>query len=326
MEVVRSLKNYTGDKRGCVLTIGNFDGFHRGHQLIIEKARSLAIQESLELAVMTFDPSPSMALRPEHAAKLLSPLDMKIQLLRAHGVDKLLVIEPTPEFLNLRPREFVENILVNTINIRHIVEGQTFNFGKRGQGTIISLQGFSKQFNFETHLTPSFTAELDKGANEAVCSTLIRHLVTTNQFEKVRFCLARDFILVGRIVVGRGKGRHIGYPTANLQPYCPNQLIPEEGVFAGWAQWGDNFNDAWFSRRRLPAAISAGYCETFKAGKWQIEAFLLGYNSDEPSLVDKHIILGFVEKIRDQQKFSHPDELKEIIRKDCCYVEKVIKI
>ena len=169
----------------------------------------------------------------------------------------------------------------------------------------------------------------------AISSSLVRPLVSSGQFKKVRKCLGRDYILFGKVVKGRGWGRKLGFPTVNIELEHGSQIVPEDGVFAGWACFGDNVHSA-RSSRLYSAATSIGHCETFADGKWQIEAFLLGYGTPVKdsygsdvgtgeSLVGKSLLLGFTEKIRQQKRFGSVEELAEAIKADCENIRKIKK-
>jgi len=190
---------------------------------------------------------------------------------------------------------------------------------------MVSLRDLAKQFDFSIHLTPARTVQLEKTVPVAVSSTLVRHLVATCQFQKVRQCLGREYLLSGKIVSGRGLGRTIGFPTANLQLYSEDQLVPEDGVFAGWARWADDHDQAWSKPPMARAAISVGRCETFSNGTWQGEAFLLDLNKNNPpSLLGSHMLLSFEKKIRPQQRFDSPEQLSLEIENDCRKVRQIL--
>jgi riboflavin kinase/FMN adenylyltransferase len=322
---------YSGD--GCVVTIGNFDGVHLGHQAIIEYGRRLADAENLSLVGVTFEPSPARFLRPDSPARVLTPIALKKELLSEVGLDELIVIEPTRDFLSLSDEDFVEQVLVKRIGVRHIVEGQTFGFGRRRGGTVVGLKKLAEQFGFKSHIVNAVTRPIEGESLVAISSSLIRPLAGTGQFDKVHKCLGRDYILSGKIVSGRGWGRKIGFPTVNIELENAGQIVPEDGVFAGWASWGAGVHDARCAKV-YDAAISIGHCETFSDGKWQIEAFLLDYGvsenynrpddkGQEPEpLAGKSMLLGFAERIREQRRFGSVEELAEAIKADCQQVRK----
>ena len=248
-----------------------------------------------------------------------------MKLLEETGkVDGVILIKPDRDFLGMTPREFVWDVLVQKLNIKFIVEGQTFNFGARGSGTIVTLQEMGQEYGFETFMTPSCKMQCSIEGETAISSTLVRSKIATCNFDHVRLCLGRNFILPGTVVTGRGQGRKMGYPTANVKPYIDYQQMPEDGVFACWAKIGNNLEHTWNSQKKYMAAVSMGHCQTFKDGHHQTEAYLLDYEGNFESLVDKHIMLEYVAKIRNQVIYDSPDKLAEQIGKDCQQIKQIL--
>ena len=322
MKIYTSLSEVPALENGCVVTVGNFDGVHLGHQAIFSRARELAAAESLPLIVFTFDPAPVRVLRPNIAPRLITPREIKIKLLTEQGIDQLLIVYPTPQFLGLSPEQFAKEVLVDKLAARHVVEGQTFAFGTRRTGTMVSLDDLAKQLGFNCHLVPACTCELGGEGPVAVNSTLVRQYVLAGQVQKVQQCLGRPYLMPGLVVPGREQGRRLGFPTANLEPYSKEQLPPEDGVYTGHACLGQGFEQAWAGQDRYAAAISIGRCETFSHGVWQIEAYLLDYPVDAPDLYHQHLLLSFGQRIRDQAKFDSPEELNRAIESDCRLVRQ----
>ena len=325
MDIITKLDRFNRSANGCVLTIGNFDGLHLGHQEIINSAGNLAKRKGLPFYVMTFEPPPAFVLRREKRPPQITTPQMKLKLLEETGlVQGVIMLEPDMDFLAMTPREFVWDILVQKLDIKFIVEGQTFNFGSRGSGTIITLQELGLQYGFEAFVSPSSKIECSIEGPTAISSTLIRSFITKGEFNQVRKCLGRNFILGGTVVQGRGKGRKMGFPTANLRPYSDGLLLPGDGVFACRAKIGNNFEHVWNSTDSFQAAVSLGHCQTFDDGVYQVEAFLLDFEGEYDSLVDKHIMLEFVEKLRDQEKYDSVEELTKQIDKDCEQVKDIV--
>jgi riboflavin kinase/FMN adenylyltransferase len=190
---------------------------------------------------------------------------------------------------------------------------------------MVNLKDFGKEFGFQTHLIPSCRVSLESGSRVAVSSTLIRQQIMTCQFEKAQLGLGRWYDIPGQVVRGRGKGRQLGYPTANLELYSSDQLVPEDGVFAGLVRFGADAEQAWESEKIYPAAVSIGRAETFEDSTWQIEAHVLDFESSEDELYDQHMLVSPVERIRLQKKFAIVEELTEQIRTDCQDVRQVIE-
>ncbi|MBN2377815.1 MAG: riboflavin biosynthesis protein RibF [Sedimentisphaerales bacterium] len=319
------MNDYPRSEGGCVLSVGNFDGVHLGHQAIIRHGREVADGESLPLVGLTFDPAPVRLLRPDKAPQILSPLQIKTRMLEESGLDQLIIVETTAQFLSLSAEQFAEFILLKRIGARHVVEGQTFGFGKRRGGTVMNLQELGRKLGFEAHMTESFRVSPDGGSPVAVSSTLIRGQLLEGALEEARCCLGRYYVLGGVVVRGRGQGRRMGFPTANMELYHQDQLVPGDGVYAGFARLGDTSQEAWRSRENFPVAISIGSCETFDEGRWQVEAYLLDKPHGAGEFYEKHIMLSLVEKIRDQKRFETPEELRQAIENDCRDIEKVLQ-
>ncbi len=324
MDIITNLDKFPRTDSGCVLTIGNFDGVHLGHQEIINSAGNLAKRKNLPFYIMIFDPPPLFILRPDRRPSQISPVPLKLKLIEETNMATgIIMVKTEPKFLSLTPREFTWNILVEKLNVKYIVEGQTFNFGVRGSGTIVTLRELGQEFGFEAYMTPSSKIRCSVEGETSISSTLIRSQIATCHFDQARKCLGRNYILAGSIITGRGLGRGLGFPTANIKPYIDYQQLPEEGVFACRAKVGNNFEHTWSSETIYKAAVSLGHCRTFKDGTYQIEAHLLDYKGDHDSLVNKHITLEFVTKLRDQVKYNTTQELVRQIEIDCQSVREM---
>ena len=326
MRVYRHFNDFKAPPSGCVVTVGNYDGVHLGHQAIIAHARQLADREQLPLIVITFEPAPVRFLRPDKAPRVLTPLPIKTRLLEQYAVDQLVIIEPTADFLALTPEQFIKTILVDRLGARHVVEGPTFNFGRRRAGSMVSLTDLAQQFGFQAHLVPACTVVLDDAPPVAVSSTLIRRYFAANNFDYVTQCLGHDHLFGGQVIAGHRRGRRLGFPTANIRLYSDHQLLPEDSVFAAFACFGDTFEQAWSRQHTYFAAVSIGRCETFVDGLWQIEAFLLDYQQPSPdSLYEKHLLFSLVERVRPQQRFASAGDLTEQIGHDCQTISRILQ-
>ena len=167
---------------------------------------------------------------------------------------------------------------------------------------------------------------MDDAHSVAVSSTLIRQQISTSRVDLAGTCLGRLYSLLGTVVRGRGQGRHLGFPTANVHLHTNDQLVPEDGVFAGSARFGADLDQAWASDKPYRAAVSIGRCETFPGSDWQIEAYLLDYPERGPSLLEKTILLYMVEKIRPQFRYDTPQSLTRAIESDCRDINKILQL
>ncbi len=310
-------------KKGCVLTIGNFDGVHLGHQEIINVARKLADKRHSDLVLMTFEPHPVAILYPEKAPGVLTPIALKKHLLNQFGVDCLVILESSYRILNLSPESFVDEFLAKSVQPDVVVEGEDFNFGYGRSGNIRILKELGRKFNFEIVIVPGKEIILADEQNARVSSTLIRHLLHKSKVTDAATALGRHYRLSGQTTLGKGKGRKLGFPTANIDPV--NQIIPAEGVYAGFVEITDTEEQLCKSKNKLPAAFSIGRAKTFISDHpLLVEAHILG--KDPGDLYGKYLAMDFVEFIRHQQKFSSPQQLSTQIAKDCQYAKEILDI
>lgn len=310
-------------KKGSVLTIGNFDGVHLGHQEIINAARKLADQRLSDLILMTFEPHPVAILYPEKAPGVLTPIVLKKHLLSQFGVDCLVILESSYRILNLSPESFVDEFLLKSVQPDVVVEGEDFNFGYGRSGNIRILKELGQKFNFEIVIVPGKEIKLADEQTARVSSTLIRHLLHKGQVADAAKALGRHYRLSGRTTLGKGKGRKLGFPTANIDPV--NQIIPAEGVYAGFVEIADAEEQLCESKSRLPAAFSVGRAKTFISDHpLLVEAHILG--QDPGDLYGKYLAMEFVEFIRHQQKFSSPEHLSAQIAKDCKKAKEILDL
>ena len=284
------------------MSIGNFDGIHRGHARILETMRSLRHQSpGAHMVAVTFEPHPLTVLRPELAPPRLTPPELKRALLEEAGVDDYVVLPPTRDVLGLSAEEFW-SILKDDVRVSHLVEGHSFNFGKDRRGTIARLREWSSGTSVQLHIVDPVSVVLLDLRVAPVSSSLIRWLVAHGRVRDAAICLGRPYELVGRVVKGYQRGRTIGTPTINLD--CGDQLIPADGVYAGRVS---------VHGVEHAAAVSIGNAPTFDDAKWQVEAHILDFDGD---LYDRTIHLRVIDWLREQRKFRGLDELKAQIARD----------
>jgi riboflavin kinase / FMN adenylyltransferase len=288
---------------GTAMSIGNFDGIHRGHRQILKLAREL---NSTGLAVVTFEPHPLTVLRPELAAPRLTPLPLKQAILENLGVDHLVVLPPTPEVLNLTAEAFWR-ILCDQVQPAHLIEGHSFNFGKGRGGTVDRLRTWAPLSDIQLHIVPPVQVALLNLQVVQVSSSLIRWLLVNGRARDAAICLGQPYILQGPVIKGFQRGRALGIPTANID--CGDQLIPAEGVYTGrCAVDGITY----------PAAISIGTLPTFEENQLQVEAHLIGFNND---LYGKTLKVQILDWLREQRKFTNVAALKEKIDADIAWTK-----
>ncbi len=321
MKVVERISDLEGVGAGCVLSIGNFDGVHLGHQEILEHGRALAERKGVEFVVLTFEPHPVAVLYPERAPGVLTPNEMKRDLLAACGVDVRLVLKTTRKMLSLTPEEFVERFLVKGIKPSAVVEGHDFNFGRDRNGDVERLTVFGREKGFEVVIIDPKEVKLSTGQKVRVSSTMIRYMVESGHIADAAVSLGRPYRLAGKVIEGRGKGRELGFPTANMEK--PGQVIPAEGVYAGYVGFGDNYAAACSVKATRPAVYSIGQARTYGDDfPLLIEAHLL--DEAVEGLVGEYMAMDFVDHIRSQHKFGCEEELKAQIAEDCQAAKQIL--
>jgi len=288
--------------RGGVLAIGNFDGVHRGHQkmlaVLTERAKSLGVPA----VAMTFDPPPVQLLRPEHAPPRLSTLAAKSHFMERCGVDGLIVYPTDRALLELEPEEFFEQIVLDQLDAKGLVEGPNFFFGKDRRGDVKLLNRLCRQVGrFLEVIEPEVEGD------QLVSSSAIRHLITQDKFAEATRLLGHAYRLEGQVIAGEGRGKSLGFPTANLSKI--ETLIPSDGVYAGYA-WTPSNRSAGGPHR---AAIHIGPNPTFAQQDRKVEIHVLDYAGD---LYGQTMSVDLVQKTRGTKTFAGAETLQEQIECD----------
>lgn len=315
MNIIDSKTALDALPKGWALTIGNFDGLHLGHTDIIAAAKK-AKQDynAAGLAVMTFDPHPVAILHPERAPEILTPPSIKRHLLAQLGVDSLIVIRDSYDLLNISPATFIDEFLIKHVSPKVVIEGPNFNFGYGRSGTIETLKTLAAERGFDVIVVKNRNVTLSDGSTVTCSSSLIRSLIENGNMTDAATVLGRHYRLVGHTVKGRGLGKELGFPTANIGPV--NQLIPAEGVYAGFVAVAENSPGAAASTQKLPAVFSIGRAKTFITDHpLLLEAHIL--EPDVEDLYGKWLAMEFVKKIRNQRRFADHHELSKQIAQDC---------
>jgi riboflavin kinase/FMN adenylyltransferase len=284
---------------GSVVLIGVFDGVHKGHQLLLNRAKEIAAGRNI--VALTFDPHPMQVLAPDRAPTLLTTLADRVELLKIHNADQVAVLKFNEKFAAMTPEDFVKDILVGQLSASTVIVGENFTYGHKAAGNVDSLIADGLTFNFTVDVQ-----DLKSGEGEVISSSRIRNLVISGKVEEARTLLSRPHRLDGVVVHGEKRGREIGYPTANLGN-IDGQTIPNDGVYAGWLTVGINF---W------PAAISIGTNPTFAGERArQVEAYAIDQVGLE--LYDKSASIEFGWRLRDTLKFDGLDPLLVQMKLDC---------
>ena len=288
-----------------VVTIGEFDGVHRGHQRIVEHARVVAAELGLPVIVVTFDPHPDEVVRPGTHPPLLCTAARRSQLLAGLGVDAVCVLPFTLEFSRLGPDEFVRAVLVDRLHAARVVVGDNFRFGHKAAGDVVLLAELGEKYDFSAEGVPLLAEN-----GTTISSTAIRGLLTAGDVAGAAEDLGRPHRVEGVVVRGQQRGRALGFPTANLET-LPHTAIPADGVYAGWLV---SLDQAGFETERWPAAISVGTNPTFDGRVRTVEAYAL--DRDDLDLYGAHMAADFVARLRDTLRFASVPELITQMRID----------
>jgi riboflavin kinase/FMN adenylyltransferase len=321
MKVIQTISQFQHIPKGCVLSIGNFDGVHVGHQEILAVARQAAEKNDAELIVMTFEPHPVAILHPEMAPGVLSPLNIKKYLLAQYGVDKMIILRTNRKLLSLSPEDFAGKFLFENIEPSVVVEGDDFNFGAERAGTIDTLKKLAAERNFEISVVAPKKVKLSTGQSVRVSSTVIRYMLEGGHVADAAVALGRPYRIAERIIPGRGVGIKLGFPTLNMKK--PKQVIPAEGVYAGFVKIGQIMDDALKSKEKIPAVYSIGQARTYGDDfPLLIEAHLLIEGVGD--MIGRYMTMDFIQHIRNQHKFNTPEDLSKQIAKDCQYAKMIL--
>ncbi|MBP8626548.1 MAG: bifunctional riboflavin kinase/FAD synthetase [Syntrophorhabdaceae bacterium] len=280
-----------------VLTIGNYDGVHIGHQKIIKKVVEVAGSIGGTPMLMTFNPHPLSILRPERHLGLLMPLYVKKRLLKEYGIEVLIVMEFTDALRQTPPENFVNDILIEKLDIKALIVGYDFKFGRGGSGNTEMLKNICSSRGIFFDAIDAITLDGDK-----VGSNRIRRLILEGNVHRASQLLGRTYFIEGRVTGGEKKGRALGFPTVNLDTSF--EIIPKQGVY---------ISEIGIESKMFSSVTNIGYKPTFDGNKLTIETFILDFNND---VYGRDITLYFHEHIRDEKRFDSPEELREQIRID----------
>ena len=282
----------------CVVSIGVFDGVHRGHQQLIGRAVRRARSVGLPSVVLTFDPHPSEVVRPGTHPPVLTPVRRKADLVEELGVDVFCVLPFSTEFSRMPPDEFVHVVLVEQLHAATVVVGENFRFGHKAAGDLAELRTLGRKFGFATEEVPMLRDD-----DVTLSSTFVRSSIDAGEVGRAAQVLGRPHRIDGIVVRGEGRGRQLGYPTANVHS-DKHVAVPADGVYAGWAV---------LRGERLPAAISVGTNPTFEGRTRTVEAFILDFDAD---IYGCELGVEFVERIRGMEKFDRVSDLVEQMGRD----------
>jgi riboflavin kinase / FMN adenylyltransferase len=313
----RGLEATPADLGRTVVTIGMYDGVHRGHQQLIGAAVARAQAMRRPCLLLTFDPHPAEVVRPGSHPAILTSLDRKAELVAALGVDAMCVLPFTAEFMRQPPETFTHTVLVEHLHAAQVVVGENFTYGHRAAGTVGTLTAEGRRFGFAVEGVPLAEDTSDSG-DVTISSTYIRACVAAGDMVAAARALGRPHRVDGVVVRGDRRGRDLGYPTANVE--SPQYTaIPADGVYAGHLVTRDPRSGA--SRERLPAAISVGTNPTFQGSRRTVEAFVLDYDGD---LYGEHVGVEFTSRLRPMEAFADIDGLLVAMAKDVSDTRQIL--
>jgi riboflavin kinase/FMN adenylyltransferase len=288
------------------VTIGNFDGVHRGHQVLVASCVEHARARGGTAAVLTLDPHPTRLLDPARAPAALTTLAQKEEILGTLGVDRLVVLPFTRELARRSAEEFAGSVLAGALGARRVVVGDGFRFGRRREGDAGALRRLGAGLGFEVVVVPPFLYE-----GSVVSSSRVREALASGAVAGARGLLGRAYFVDGRVVRGDGRGRLLGVPTANVE--TENEILPASGVYAGRCRLASG---EWH-----PAVVNLGSRPTFGGGAMTLEAHLIDFDGD---LYGSRVRLAFLDRLRDERRFAGPEALVAQIRDDVARARAVV--
>jgi riboflavin kinase/FMN adenylyltransferase len=304
MSVWRSPAQVPADLGPTVVTIGVFDGVHRGHQAVVGRAAARARRLGIPVVVVTFDPNPMVVIRPEAAPPALLPVRTRAELLVAAGADHVLVLPFGRERSEQSAEDFVDDVIIGLLHAKAVVVGGDFRFGHRAAGDVALLEQLGKEHDFLVdRVEPEGAAGVERWS-----STYVRGRVANGDVAAAAAALGRPFRVEGVVIRGHERGRALGFPTANV-PARPGEVVPADGVYAGWLTQLDDP-----SAKRWPAAISVGTNPTFSGVERMVEAYAIG--RDDLELYGVYVAIDFVDRIRGQERFDTVAALVERVHDD----------
>lgn len=297
-KVIRGLKNIASAPKGAVVTIGNFDGVHLGHQALLKKAIERAHELKTKSLVIIFEPQPFEFFAKEEVAPRLTRWREKFCWLAHYGVDAVLVIRFNKQFASLTAPEFMQQILIDALNVQHVIVGDDFHFGRGREGNFKLLQEVATTAGFSVENMPSLLLD-----GERVSSTLVRKALKDSEHEKVERLLGRPYTMQGRVVYGDKRGRAMGFPTANI--YLHRHATPVQGVYAVRMHGINN--------KVLPGVANVGIRPTIGGTRSLLEVHLFDFAEE---IYGQQVKVEFCKKLRDEKRYPNLDLLIEQIFKD----------
>ncbi|MDH5300207.1 MAG: bifunctional riboflavin kinase/FAD synthetase [Gammaproteobacteria bacterium] len=308
MEIIRGLNNLKARHRGCVATIGNFDGVHRGHQVILQRCRELAKRMNLPLLVITFEPYPDEFFARGNEPPRLTRFREKWGLLAQQGVDRVLCLRFNQSLAGMDATDFIRQVLVEGLGVRHLVVGDDFRFGRQRQGDFAMLCQAGKQHGFVVENTSTVAIDSDR-----VSSTRVRKALQAGELSQAAQMLGRPYFICGHVAHGDKRGRTIGFPTANIHMH--RKVVPLKGVFAVSVDG--------LAANALPGVANVGLRPTVDGSRMLLEVHLFDF---EQQIYGRHVQVNFHQFIRAEKKFDGLEALKQQIAADSTAARNFFKL
>ncbi len=306
MEIVRNIRKINKDLNS-VVTVGVFDGVHIAHREILRRMEEEKRKTGARTLLVTFDPHPQEILRPNEKFQVLTTIDERIELLKEYDLDVVFVVNFTLEFSNITAEEFCKDVMLEKIGLRKVIVGYNHAFGKNREGNPKKLKEFGEKYGFDVEIVPQLLVE-----NIPVSSSRVRAILNSGDVKLASKLLGRYYFINGIVVRGSGRGKELGIPTANIEPSSRRKLIPKNGVYVVRVT---------IDRKNYYGVMNIGYRPTFELDSERVMEVNI-FDFDE-EIYFKHIKVEFIDRLRDEMKFSSPKELVEQIRKD---KEKALEI
>lgn len=308
MQVLEDIEKIDHPYKNAVITIGNFDGVHIGHQALFHKVIEKAGELDGTSIVMTFEPHPIRVLKQNNHPPLITLYEQKAELIAKAGIDILICIPFTREFASIPAKKFIEEILVDRIGIKAIIVGEDYTFGKNREGNLNLLKTYGKQIGFEVIVVREI--QTSNNSEDKISSTRIRELISEGRVAESQKFLGRHYQIRGTVMAGRDRGgRLLGFPTANIKLY--DELSPKTGVYVVTVECKGS---------KYKGVANIGYSPTFDDRIFTVEVHILDFNDD---IYGQKIRVNFIKRLRDEKKFLNISELSKQIKKD---IDKALDI
>ena len=311
MKIINHLEKITQPFKAAVITIGNFDGVHIGHQALFHEVIERADAIDGTSIAMTFEPHPIRVLKKNNHPPLITLYEQKTELIERAGIDVLICIPFTLEFASLPAEAFIKDLLVAKIGMQAIIVGEDYTFGKNREGDLTVLKSYASQMGYEVIVADWIKSP--RNVSDRISSTKIRELVMAGEVEPARKMLGRHYQIRGLVVKGRDRGaKLLGVPTANIK--LQDELCPKTGIYAVTVD---------YNNRLYKSVANIGYSPTFDDNEFTVEVHLLDFAEN---IYGEKIRINFIQRIRNEKKFANISELKEQIKQDIKTAHEILSV